>query len=76
MVIEKLTKGLLVTGWKNRIYIQQTKTGYIFSDDYDEEEFLSYEKIKEYELKERDLASYARDWLGFDNINKPVQYEW
>ena len=49
-------KGLLVTGWKNHIYIEQTKTGYMFSDDYDEEEFLSYEKIKEYELKERDLA--------------------
>ena len=69
-------KGLLVTGWKNNIYIQQTKTGYMFSDDYDEKEFLSYEKMKEYELKERDLADYARDWLGFDNINKPMQYEW
>ena len=69
-------KCLLVTGWKNHIYIEQTKNGYMFSDDYKEEEFLSYEKMKEYELKERDLASYARDWLGFDNIDRPLQYEW
>lgn len=69
-------KGLLVTGWKNNIYIQQTKTGYMFSDDYDEEEFLSYEKMTEYELNEKDLAGYARDWLGFDNIDRPLQYEW
>lgn len=33
-------KQLLVTGWKNHIYIQQTKTSYVFSDDYEDEEFL------------------------------------
>ena len=69
-------KQLLVSGWKNHIYIEQTKTGYMFSDDYKEEEFLSYEKMKEYNLQERDLAGYARDWLGFDNIDRPLQYEW
>ena len=49
-MLPEYKKQLLVSGWKNNIYIQQTKTGYMFSDDYDEEEFLSYEKMKEYEL--------------------------
>ena len=75
-MLQEHKKQLLVTGWKNHIYIEQMKTGYVFSDDYEEEEFLSYEKMKEYELKERDLAGYARDWLGFDNIDRPLQYEW
>ena len=30
-------KDLLVTGWKNHIYIEQTKPGYVFSDEFKKE---------------------------------------
>lgn len=33
-------------------------------------------RIKKEARKKRDLADYARDWLGFDNIGRPLQYEW